>query len=54
MTTSQEYINLLKTLLAERYSSSDLVDILEIPVEWIIDEFFDQILDNKELINNVR
>lgn len=47
----QEFLNELRERLAERYTAAELVDLLDVPVEDIIEMYLDRIIDNLEMFD---
>ena len=54
MSMDQTIIEEIKLRLSERYTAMELVEILEVPVEDIIEIYFETILDNKEIMESVQ
>lgn len=43
MSTDQDLIEEIKKRLADKYTAMELVELMDLPVETIIEEFFDMI-----------
>lgn len=43
MSTDQDLIEEIKKRLADRFTAMELVELMDLPVETIIEEFFDMI-----------
>lgn len=53
MMLDADLIAILRARLADKFTAYELVEMLDIPVEDIIEMYLDQIMDNKEIMNAV-
>ena len=53
MANDPELVQEAKDRLADRYTSSELCELLEVPVEDIIETYWEQLLDKAELFEEL-